>query len=149
MKLESWMALASLLLSVMFVILLLSFYNFLIGPDGGGPQRVVEPGSLLLQLVFISGAPCLVLAGFVFGMGKTFGTRVGGMLLVASGAVMIAGMVVGTTMLEKIDDQYVIGPMPYAPYFFMGAGIGVSAVGAYLLAISGRRAHYSNLDGLV
>jgi hypothetical protein len=149
MKLESWMALSSLGLSAMFVALLLSFYNFLIGPDGDGPQRVVEPGSLLLQVTFISGAPCLVLAGFVFGMAKTFGTRIGGSLLLASGAVMIAGMIVGTTMLAKIDDQYIVGAMQYAPYFFMGAGAGVAAVGAYLFAISGRRARYTNLDDLV
>ena len=149
MKLESWMAVASLGLSVMLVGLLLSFYNFLIGPDGEGPQRVVEPGSLLLQIIFISGAPCLVLAGFVFGMAKTYGTRVGGMLLVAAGVIIIAGMLVGTTMLERIDEQYLVGPMPYAPYFFMGSGVGVAAVGGYLLAISGRKARYSNLDDLV
>ena len=149
MKLESWMAVASLGLSVMLVGLLLSFYNFLIGPDGEGPQRVVEPGSLLLQIIFISGAPCLVLAGFVFGMAKTYGTRIGGMLLVAAGVIIIAGMVVGITMLERIDEQYLVGAMPYAPYFFMGAGAGVAAVGGYLLAISGRRARYSNLDDLV
>ena len=47
-KLEDWTSLASLGLAVMFVALLLSFYNFLIGPQGIGPERVVEPGSLLL-----------------------------------------------------------------------------------------------------
>ena len=149
MKLESWMAVASLGLSVMLVGLMLSFYNFLIGPEGEGPQRVVEPGSLLLQIIFISGAPCLVLAGFVFGMARTYGTRVGGILLLAAGIVIVAGMIIGTTMLERIDEQYMVGAMPYAPYFFMGAGVGVAAVGAYLLAISGRRARYSNLDDLV
>ena len=148
MKLESWMSLASLGLSVMFVALLLSFYNFLIGPEGEGPQRVVDPGSLLLQLIFISAAPSLVLAGFVFGMSRTFGTRIGGILLLASGIVMVAGMLQGIEMLNQIDEQYLVGTMPYVPYFFMGAGAGVLAVGAFLLAISGKRARYSNLDDL-
>jgi hypothetical protein len=63
---------------------------------------------------------------------------------------MIAGMAIGATvMLPRIDEQYLAGAMPYAPYFFMGAGAGVAAVGGYLLAISGRRARYSNLDDLV
>ncbi len=148
MKLESWMALASLGLSAMFVALLLSFYMFLIGPDGEGPSRVVEPGTYLLQLVFISAAPSLVLAGFVFGMAKTYGTRAGGSLLLLSGIIMIAGMAIGTTMLVRIDDQYLVGTMPFAPYFFLGSGVGVAAVGGYLLAVSGRRAHFSNLDDL-
>lgn len=143
------MSIASLGLSIMLVALLLSLYNFLIGPDGDGPQRVVEPGSLLLQIIFISGAPGLVMAGFVFGMAKTYGTKVGGMLLLAAGVIMIAGMAIGIDMLPRIDDQYLVGAMPYAPYFFMGAGAGVAAVGGYLLAISGRRARYSNLDDLV
>lgn len=148
MKLESWMSVATFGLSVMFAALLLSFYNFLIGPEGEGPSRVVEPGSLLLQVVFISAAPCLVLAGFVFGMAKSHGTRSGGALLIAAGIVMIAGMAVGTTMLPKIDDQYLPGPVAAAPYFFMAAGAGMTAVGGYLLAISGKRAHYTNLDDL-
>jgi hypothetical protein len=148
MKLESWMSLASLGLAVMFVALLLSFYNFLIGPDGEGPSRVVEPGSLLLQIIFISGAPFLVLAGFVFGMAKTFGTRAGGSMLLGAGVIMVAGMVIGTDMLARIDEQYIVGAMAYAPYFFMAAGAGVLAVGGYLIAISGRRARYTNLDDL-
>jgi hypothetical protein len=148
MKLESWMSLASLGLSAMFVGLLLSFYNFLIGPNGDGPQRVVEPGSLLLQNIFISGAPCLVLAGFVFGMAKTFGTRVGGSLLLGAGVLMVAGMVYGINMLKDIDEQFMVGAMPYAPYFFLFAGAGVAAVGGYLLLVSTKRARYTNLDDL-
>ena len=68
--------------------------------------------------------------------------------MIAAGIVMIAGMAVGTTMLPKIDDQYLPGPVAAAPYFFMAAGAGMTAVGGYLLAISGRRAHYTNLDDL-
>ncbi|MCI0558540.1 MAG: hypothetical protein MN733_08600 [Nitrososphaera sp.] len=142
------MSLASLGLSVMFVALLLSFYNFLIGPEGEGPPRVVEPGSLLIQLVFISAAPSLVLAGFVFGMAKSFGTRLGGSLLIAAGIIMVAGMEVATTMVPRIDEQYIVGAVDVAPYFFIGTGSGMAAVGGYLLAISGRRAHYTNLDDL-
>jgi hypothetical protein len=149
MKLESWMSLASLGLSVMFVALLLSFFNFLIGPDGNGPDRVVEPGSLLLQILFISGAPCLVLAGFVYGMAKSYGTRTGGIFLIAAGVIMMAGMAVATDMLLRIDDQYIVGAVGYAPYFFLGSGAGVAAVGGYLVAISGRRARYTNLDDLL
>ena len=149
MKMETWTAVACLGLSVMFVTLLLSFYNFLIGPDGEGPQRVVEPGSLLLQLIFISAAPSLVLAGVVFALSKSYGDRPGGILLVAAGIVMIAGMAVGTTMVPKILSQYIVGGVAIAPYIFMAAGVGVAALGGYLLAVSKRRpTRYTDLDDL-
>lgn len=148
LKLEEWTAVASLVLSAMFVTLLLSFYNFLIGPEGKGPDRVVDPGSLILQLVFISAAPCVVLAGFVFGMAKSYGTRIGGMLLIASGIIMIAGMVAGIPILARIPDQYVVGVVGVAPYFFMAAGAGIAAVGGYLIAATKRKPISSDLDDL-
>ncbi len=148
LKLEDWTSLASLGLSVMFVVLLLSFYNFLIGPEGQGPERVVEPGSLILQVIFISAAPCVVLAGFVFGMTKTYGTRIGGMVLISSGILMIAGMAAGIPLLARIPDQYIVGVVGFVPYFFMAAGAGVAAVGGYLIAASKRRPISSDLDDL-
>jgi hypothetical protein len=148
LKLEEWTAVASLVLSAMFVTLLLSFYNFLIGPEGKGPDRVVDPGSLILQLIFISAAPCVVLAGFVFGMAKSYGTQVGGMLLIASGIIMIAGMVAGIPILARIPDQYVVGVVGYVPYFFMAAGAGIATVGGYLIAATKRRPISSDLDDL-
>jgi hypothetical protein len=147
-KLEDWTALASLGLSAMFVVLLLSFYNFLIGPEGKGPERVVDPGTLILQETFISGAPSVVLAGFVFGMARTFGTRLGGILLIASGLLMIFGMAAGIPLLVRIPAQYIVGIVGYVPYFFMSAGAGVVSVGGYLIAATRRRPISSDLDDL-
>ncbi len=148
LKLEDWTSLASLGLSVMFVALLLSFYNFLIGPEGDGPERVVDPGSLMLQIVFISAAPSLALAGFAFGMGRSFGTKIGGIALLAGGIIMIAGMVASLQLLSRIPDQYIVGVVGVAPYFFVATGVGVTAVGGYLLVASKRSRQISNLDDL-
>lgn len=148
LKLEDWTSIASLGLSSMFVLLLLSFYNFLIGPQGDGPERVVDPGSLMLQSIFISAAPCVVLAGFVFGMAKTYGALIGGTILVAGGIIMIAGMAASFSLLARIPDQYVVGVVGFVPYFFMAAGVGVSVVGGYLVIASKRRPISSNMDDL-
>ena len=43
------------------VALLLSFYTFLVGPSGNGPNTVVDPMALMVQIVSMSGAPALVL----------------------------------------------------------------------------------------
>lgn len=148
LKLEDWTSIASLGLSSMFVLLLLSFYNFLIGPQGDGPERVVDPGSLMLQSIFISAAPCVVLAGFVFGMAKTYGARIGGTILVAGGIIMTAGMAASFPLLARIPDQYVVGVVGFVPYFFMAAGVGVTVVGGYLVIASKRRPISSNMDDL-
>lgn len=147
LKLEDWTALASLGLSVMFVALLLSFYNFLIGPEGAGPQRVVEPGSLMLQIVFISAAPSIALAGFAFVMGRAFGAKIGGTAVLAAGIIMVGGMAVGLQMLPQIADQYVVGIVGVAPYFFLAAGAGVAIMGG-LLIVAIKKRRISNLDDL-
>ncbi len=149
LQMEDWTSLASLGLAAMFVALLLSFYNFLIGPEGTGPERVVEPGSLLLQLIFISAAPCLVLAGFAFMMAKSNGSSVGGALLIAAGVMIVTGMVIGVTMVPKIPSQYIVGAVGVAPFIFMPAGAGVIGIGGYMLAKSKRRRiHSRDLDDL-
>ena len=149
LQMEDWTSLASLGLAAMFVALLLSFYNFLIGPGGTGPERVVEPGSLLLQLIFISAAPCLVLAGFAFMMAKSNGSSVGGALLIAAGVMIVTGMVIGVTMVAKIPSQYIVGAVGVAPFIFMPAGAGVTGIGGYMLAVSKRRRiHSRDLDDL-
>lgn len=148
LKLEEWISLASLGLSIMFVALLLLFYNFLIGPEGEGPEVVLDPGDLMLQNIFISAAPGVVLAGFAFGMAKTYGNLRGGMMLIAAGVIMIAGMVASIPILARIPDQFVVGVVGITPYIFMAVGAGVTIVGGYLIAATKRRRIRSDLDDL-
>ena len=148
MKLETWTSLASLALSVMFVAILLSFYSFLIGPDGKGPERVVDPGALLIQEVFISAIPCLVLAGFTFFVARSYGNIACGLILIAAGSIMIVGMVVGTTMVQHIPRQYVVGGIDAVPYFFIACGVGIIGAGGYLIERSRKKFESTNLDDL-
>ena len=148
MKLETWTSIAALGLSVMFVTILLSFYNFLLGPNGEGPDRVVDPGALLYQEIFISAIPCLVLVGFVFFNARTHGDKPAGMIIIGAGIVMIVGMTVGTTMVPHIQRQYVIGGIDSVPYVFMVAGAVVVAVGGYLVAMCRKKFAHTDLDDL-
>jgi hypothetical protein len=103
----------------------------------------------LLQLIFISAAPCLILAGFAFVMAKSYGSPIGGALLIAAGVMIVAGMVIGVTMLPKIPSQYIVGAVGVAPFIFMPAGAGVTGIGGYMLAASKRRRiHSRDLDDL-
>ena len=148
MKLESWTSIASLALSAMFVAILISFYNFLIGPGAKGPSQVVDPSTLLIQEVFISAVPSVVLAGFTFAMAYTYGNRLGGLVLLAAGIIMIIGMILATTMVPRIQRQYVVGGVDAVPYIFIAGGAGVVAIGAYLIARSRKKFERPNLDDL-
>jgi hypothetical protein len=145
MKLESWIALASLGMSVMFVALILSFYNFLIGPEGQGPERVVDPPGLLIQQVSISAAPSVILAAVSFVMTRSTGSKQAGMFLLAGGIIMAAGMYYSTTLVPLIKNEFVVGGVGLVPYPFMGAGAGVAALGGYVASKRPRTTHLDDL----
>lgn len=145
MKLETWVAVASLGLSVMFVSLVLSFYNFLIGPEGEGPERVVDPGGLLIQQVSISAAPSIILGVFSFMMAKGTGNKQAGMFLIGAGVIMIAGMAYATTFLPLIKSEFIVGGVGIVPYPFMAAGAGVAGLGGYLASKKTRATHLDDL----
>ena len=73
-NLETWISLGSLLMAIMFIALIISFYSFLVGPDGKGPGIYVDPQGVLIQIISISGVPSLILAGTVFGFQKKYET---------------------------------------------------------------------------
>jgi hypothetical protein len=128
--LETWVALGSLAMSAMFVALMFSFYIFLIGPEGRGPDVAADPGALLIQTISISGAPSLILAGTVLGISRGAVSRNAGLVLTITGSIMTAGMLmlIGTT-LPKIDQQYYTFGISYVPIIFVIAGIGVIGCG--------------------
>ncbi len=145
MKLESWIALASLGLSAMFAVLLISFYNFLIGPEGQGPDRVVDPAGLLIQQVAISAAPSVILSVVSFVMSRSTGNKQGGMFLIAAGIIMVAGMYYSTTLVPLIKNEFVVGGVTVVPYIFMATGVGVAALGGYLASKKVRATHLDDL----
>jgi hypothetical protein len=128
--LETWVALGSLAMSAMFVALMFSFYTFLIGPEGRGPDVAADPGALLIQTISISGAPSLILAGTVLGISRGAASRNAGLVLIITGAIMTAGMLMLISIaLPRIDQQYYAFGIDYVPYIFVMAGIGVIGCG--------------------
>ena len=64
----------------MFVLLIISFYNVLIGNEGQGPERFVDVRGVVVKTLSISGAPSIILAAISFGLSKNYGSRLIGML---------------------------------------------------------------------
>jgi hypothetical protein len=137
-KLETWISLGSLGMAIMFIALIISFYSFLVGPDGKGPSIYVDPQGVLIQIISISGAPSLILAGIVFGFQKKYESMYAATILIAVGIILIAGMFIAITILPKINANYMVAGMDLIPYIFIIGGIGVSCFGCYLLNKSKR-----------
>ena len=137
-KFETWVALGSLALGVMFVALIISFYNFLIGPGGKGPQVFVDPIGVLVLIVSIAGVPCLILAGAVLGLSRSSAGRTSALILIITGIILIAGMSAARIAFTHINSLFVVPGMELVPLIFIVGGIGVGAVGGYLLNASNK-----------
>jgi hypothetical protein len=132
-NLETWVSLASIGMVVMFVLLLASFSTFLVGPNEKGPDIYVQPPGVVVQIVSISGAPGIILAGVAYGLARNYGSKSSGTILVITGAIMIAGMIYIGTISPRIPEIYRVPYFEVVRYAFIIAGIGTIAVGFILL----------------
>ena len=114
----------------MFVLLLLSFYNFLIGSEGKGPERFVDVLGVVIKALSISGAPSIILAGISFGLSKNYGNRLSGILLSFTGIVLIIGMVVSLSLSSKVNTEFFHPILLIVPYTFILGGIGILITGS-------------------
>ena len=133
LKLETWVSLGSLGMTVMFIALMISFYLFLVGPDAKGPGIYVDPQGVLIQIVSISGVPGLILAGTVFGLQKAYVVKEATLLLVASGVILIFGMAIVVRIVPKINRNYSFDGLNAVPFVFMAGGAAVACFAIYSL----------------
>ena len=137
-KLETSVSLASLGLIVMFELLMYSFISFLVGPQSQGPDIVVQPEGVLIQIVSISAAPGIILAGITYGLIKNYGSRKIGIILCLSGIVLIIGNILVQDMISKIPQiLFVPGIVPLT-YALLAAGIGIVVIGIIVFMREGK-----------
>lgn len=130
-KLETWLSFASLGLCVMYVALLFSFYTFLVGPSGNGPNTVVDPMALMVQIVSMSGAPALGPSGIVFAMTRSSRNKGAGPILIGAGIILIVGIISLKFVSPKIPERMMISSFNPINYVFIIAGVGVVLIGIY------------------
>jgi len=116
----------------MFVLLIASFYNFLIGSEGRGPDRFVDINGVIVKTTSISAAPSLILAGIAFGLSKNYGNRLTGLLLSFSGIIMIIGMIISLNLSQKITSEFYQPILVIVPYIFIFGGVGIFIIGLFL-----------------
>ena len=132
-NLEVWVSLASLGLIIMFVLLLLSFYSFLIRSGPQGPDIPVQPLGVIVQVVSISGAPGIILCGITYGLARNYGSKEAGIILVIAGVVLSAGLMYFGTLLPQTPETFAVPYIEILQYAFVAAGIGIMAIGILLI----------------
>lgn len=138
-KLETAVSLASLGLIVMFILQLYSFIYFLIGPMSQGPDIVVQPEGVLIQVISISAAPGIILAGIAYGLVRYYGSKKIGIILCISGTILLIGIVLIQGMIPKIPEiVFVPGIIPLS-YAILAAGIGIIIIGIIVYMREGKR----------
>jgi hypothetical protein len=124
------LSIASLGLALMFVLLVLSFYNFLIGSEGKGPERFVDVRGVVIKTLSISGAPSIILALISFGLSKNYGNKFSGILLSLTGLILIIGMVTSIALVSNINSEFFHPTLLIVPYTFILGGIAILIIGS-------------------
>jgi len=130
MGIEKYIAAASLGLFIMFVGEIITLYDFMIQPP-----REIEPEPKILQFISIGVAPACVLAGTTFIMSKRYGSKPIGLMIIASGVILFVGMMIAQSLIDSIDQDYLIGTVIITPPLFMGVSIPVIIFGVILFRI--------------
>lgn len=144
-NLEIWVSLASLGLIIMFVVLMTSFYLFLIRAGPQGPDIPVQPQGVIIQVVSISGAPGLILCGITYGLAKNYGSREAGLVLFVAGLILSTGMMYFGTLVPQTPETFAVPFLEILQYVFVAAGVGIMAVGVLLIK-KPKRNHRSLVD---
>ena len=134
MALEKWLGLASLALFAMFSGLMITVYGFMTDvPDDFDFALSFDADPKILQFISISAAPAGIMGGVAFITSKYYGSTLVGVMLVAGGVTMLAGMYTCHSMLSRIDESYITDAVYITPYLFMGLSAPVIAFGVRLI----------------
>ena len=140
MAIEKWLGITSVALFAMFVGEMISVYNFMIIiPEDDGFLRAFEADPKIIQFISIGVAPAGILAGVAFIMSRQYGSKPIGGMIIAGGVILLVGMYVCYSMINKIEDNYVTDAVRYIPILFMALSFPVMGVGAYLTKEKKRR----------
>lgn len=122
-----WLSIAILGLVILFVVISLSFFRFLIGPNMTGPTRTVEPASAFIQIIFISIAPAIALSFFLNALSE--GSKLSYILIVVSGVCLIFGMLYVLILIPLITQIELPEWLRYTPAVFSIFGFMMILIG--------------------
>ena len=140
MAIEKWLAVTSTALFAMFAGEMISIYYFMgnVPTDFEfGLSFVADPK--IFQFISIGVAPAGILAAVPFIMTKRYGSKPIGRLIIAGGVILLLGMLVCYSLLDKLDDVYITDMVKYTPVLFLVLSFPVIGFGAYLTKLKPMR----------
>ena len=133
----AYIAMAGIGLYAMFVGEIISIFNFM-----NDPMIAIEPASKVLLFLSIGAAPGVIMSGTSYMIGRKFGSKQLGWLVIAGGIVLLVGMSYAYTMLDSIDKDYQMFTVNIVPPLFMAVSIPIIIVGRLLFKIKKRSRKY-------
>ena len=130
MAIEKWISVASLGLFVMFVAQMISISVYLTHP-----AHDIDPSSQIKEFVSISIAPAIILSGSSYVMGRRYGSRLAGSLIISGGIITIIGMYYVTILIKQIQDAYLVPELTTGPFVFIATSIPVIMIGSLLFRL--------------
>ena len=130
MAIEKWISVASLGLFIMFVAQMISISVYLTHPS-----HDIDPSSQIKEFISISIAPAIILAGSTYVLGRRYGSRLAGSLIVSGGITTIIGMYYVTILVQQIQDAYLVPELTIGPFVFMAASIPIIIIGSLLFRL--------------
>lgn len=130
MAIEKWISLASLGLFIMFVAQMISISVYL-----SHPSHDIDPSSQIKEFISISIAPAVILSASAYMLGKRYGSRLAGSMIVSGGLITIVGMYYDTILIKQIQDAYLVPELTVGPYIFIAISIPVIVLGLLLFRV--------------
>ncbi len=140
MAIEKWAAIASIGLFAMFSGEMISIYYFMTNvPDDFEFGMAFEANPKILQFISIGVAPASIMAALSFIMSRQYGSKPIGLMIVGGGVIMLIGMAICYSMLDRVVDSYMTDAVMFVPLLFMILSIPVIAAGGILLKTKKKR----------
>lgn len=140
MAIEKWAAIASIGLFAMFSGEMISIYYFMTNvPDDFEFGMAFEANPKILQFISIGVAPASIMAALSFIMSRQYGSKPIGLMIVGCGVIMLIGMAICYSMLDRVVDSYMTDAVMFVPLLFMILSIPVIAAGGILLKTKKKR----------
>ena len=134
----AYIAMAGIGLYAIFVGEVISIFHFM----SEQTFATFEPESKMLQFISIGAAPGVIMSGTAYMIGRKFGSKQLGWLVIAGGIVLLVGMTYAYTMLDSIDKDYQTFKVMITPPLFMLVSIPIMVVGALLFRLKKRPKRY-------